>query len=182
MRNSNAFWLLCIKKENQYYSDYERRSVVGIRDETKIVKTRIVIYEKEFPVRLPSGYVISLRIDMFRILFDYIIAEFRKDEGIDLRKDKMALERIGKAAELAIIDLSSKLKTEINLPFISADTHGPKHLLMKMTREDLDKLAKPVIKTYPSLVEQALKSAGLSLSGNWRVSLVGEPVIMLLVE
>ena len=72
---------------------------------------------------------------------DWIIAEFRKDQRIDLSKDTMALQRIQAAAEKATVDLSSKASTEINLPFITADSSGPKHLSMTLTRAKLEQLA-----------------------------------------
>ena len=72
---------------------------------------------------------------------DWIIAEFRKDHGIDLSKDQLALQRIREAAEKAMIELSSKASTEINLPFITADSSGPKHLGMALTRAKLEQLA-----------------------------------------
>ena len=81
---------------------------------------------------------------------DWLVDEFKKDQGIDLRKDRMALQRLKEAAEHAKIELSSSQETEINLPFITADANGPKHLVMKLTRAKLEQLVDDLIKRRSS--------------------------------
>lgn len=106
-------------------------------------------------------------------IIDWIIEEFKKDQGIDLSKDRMALQRLKEAAEKAKIELSSVKETDINLPFITADASGPKHLYMKLTRAKLEQLAEDlVMRTIPPC-EQALKDAGLKPSDIDEVILVG---------
>jgi len=78
-------------------------------------------------------------------VIDYLADEFRKDQGIDLRKDRMALQRLKEAAEKAKIELSNMMETDINLPFVTADASGPKHLNMKLTRAKLEKLTEELI-------------------------------------
>src|SRR5215467_13798904 len=94
-------------------------------------------------------------------LIDWIIEEFKKDQGIDLSKDKMALQRLKEAAEKAKIELSHTMETEINLPFITADQSGPKHLVMKLTRARFEQLADPIFKRLTPPLEQALKDAAI---------------------
>src|SRR5207253_242699 len=93
-------------------------------------------------------------------LIDWIIDEFKKDQGIDLSKDKMALQRLKEAAEKAKIELSSTASTDINLPFITADQTGPKHLNMAMTRAKFEQLVGDIIQKTMGTVEQALADAG----------------------
>lgn len=111
--------------------------------------------------------------DIDDVLIKWIIEEFRRDQGIDLTTDKMALQRLKEAAEKAKIELSSTMETEINLPFITADASGPKHLLMKLTRAKFEQLAEPVLKRLIPPVEQALKDAGLTPNQIDEVILVG---------
>src|SRR5436305_823516 len=82
--------------------------------------------------------------DVDEVLISWIIDEFKKDQGIDLHNDKMALQRLKEAAEKAKVELSSAMETEINLPFITADASGPKHLVMKLTRSKFEQLAEPI--------------------------------------
>jgi len=100
--------------------------------------------------------------DIDEELIQWIIDEFKKDQGIDLHNDKMALQRLKEAAEKAKVELSSAMETEINLPFITADASGPKHLVMKLTRAKFEQLAEPILKKLMPPVEQAIKDAGLS--------------------
>src|SRR3982074_2295375 len=95
-------------------------------------------------------------------LIDWIIDEFRKDQGIDLSKDKMALQRLKEAGEKAKIELSSTMSTDINLPFITADASGPKHLNMALTRAKFEQLVGDIIQKTMGPVKQALADAGLS--------------------
>ncbi|MDD8031981.1 MAG: molecular chaperone DnaK [Acidobacteriota bacterium] len=104
---------------------------------------------------------------------DWIVSEFKKESGIDLTKDKMALQRLKEAAEKAKIELSTVMETEINLPFITADASGPKHLLMKMTRAKLEQLAEDLIQRSIPPVKQALEDAGLKPQDINEVILVG---------
>lgn len=106
-------------------------------------------------------------------IMDYLADEFRKDQGIDLRKDKMALQRLKEAAEKAKIELSSSLETDINLPFITADASGPKHLTMKLTRAKLEALVEDLIEKTVGPCRIALKDAGLTAADIDEVILVG---------
>ncbi|RFT15030.1 MAG: Chaperone protein DnaK [Candidatus Saccharicenans subterraneus] len=104
---------------------------------------------------------------------DWIVSEFKKETGIDLTKDKMALQRLKEAAEKAKIELSTMMETEINLPFITADASGPKHLLMKLTRAKLEQLSEDLIQRSIPPVRQALEDAGLKPEDIHEVILVG---------
>ncbi len=106
-------------------------------------------------------------------IMDWLIEEFKKQEGIDLRKDRMALQRLKEAAERAKIELSSAMETEINLPFITADASGPKHLLMKLSRAKLEQLVDDLIQKSIEPCKKALADAGLSTSQIDEVILVG---------
>ncbi len=104
---------------------------------------------------------------------DWITSEFKKDQGIDLSKDRMALQRLKEAAEKAKCELSTVMETEINLPFITADASGPKHLQLKLTRAQFERLANDLFERSIPRVEQALKDAGLKASDIDEVVLVG---------
>jgi molecular chaperone DnaK len=111
--------------------------------------------------------------DVDEALVGWIIDEFRKDQGIDLHNDKMALQRLKEAAEKAKVELSSAMETEINLPFITADASGPKHLVMKLTRAKFEQLAEPLLSRLMPPVEQAIKDAGLTAKDIDEIVLVG---------
>ncbi len=111
--------------------------------------------------------------DIDRRLIEWIITEFKKDSGIDLGKDKMALQRLKEAAEKAKIDLSSTLETEINLPFITADATGPKHLSLKLTRSKFESMIEDILQRTTSPCRQALADAGLTPDQINEVVLVG---------
>jgi molecular chaperone DnaK len=111
--------------------------------------------------------------DVDEALIKWIIEEFKKDQGIDLSNDKMALQRLKESAEKAKIELSSTMETEINLPFITADQSGPKHLVMKLTRSRFEQLIDPILKRLMPPVEQAIKDAGLDPNKIDEVVLVG---------
>jgi molecular chaperone DnaK len=111
--------------------------------------------------------------DVDEELIKWIIDEFKKDQGIDLSQDKMALQRLKESAEKAKIELSSAMETEINLPFITADASGPKHLVMKLTRAKFEGLIEKVLNKLMPPVEQAIKDAGLSAQAIDEVVLVG---------
>ena len=106
-------------------------------------------------------------------LVDYLASEFKKENGIDLRKDKLALQRLKEAAEKAKIELSSAQQTEINLPFITADQSGPKHLTMKLTRAKLESLVDDLIQKTIGPCEAALRDASLKAAEIDEVVLVG---------
>jgi len=111
--------------------------------------------------------------DVDEALIKWIVEEFKKDQGIDLTNDKMALQRLKEAAEKAKIELSSAMETEINLPFITADASGPKHLVMKLTRSKFEQLVEPILKRLMPPVEQAIKDAGLDKGQIDEIVLVG---------
>ena len=106
-------------------------------------------------------------------VIEWIVAEFKKDQGIDLSKDKMALQRLKEAAEKAKCELSTTLETEINLPFVTADASGPKHLSLKLTRSKLEQLTGDLLEKTMGPVKQCLKDAGLQPSQIDEVVLVG---------
>src|SRR3972149_5708897 len=106
-------------------------------------------------------------------VIDWLISEFKKDQGIDLSKDRMALQRLKEAAEKAKIELSSTMETEINLPFVTADATGPKHLVMRLSRAKLEQLCADLIDRSRRPCEQALRDAGFSPSEINEVVLVG---------
>jgi molecular chaperone DnaK len=111
--------------------------------------------------------------DFDQIVVDWMIAEFKKTDGIDLGKDRMALQRLKEAAEKAKIELSSVMETEINLPFITADASGPKHMTMKLTRAKLESLVEPLVQRSLAPLKQALADAGLEPKDVDEVVLVG---------
>ena len=111
--------------------------------------------------------------DLDQKLMDWVVGEFRKENGIDLSKDNLALQRIKESAEKAKIELSSSMETEINLPFITSDAAGPKHLLYKVTRAQFESLVGDYIDKSIELVKQTLKEANLSPSDINEVVLVG---------
>ncbi len=106
-------------------------------------------------------------------LIEWIIDEFKKDQGIDLSQDKMALQRLKEAAEKAKIELSSTMETEINLPFITADQSGPKHLVMKLTRAKFEQLVEDILQRVMAPCKAALEDAGLKSNQIDEVVLVG---------
>lgn len=113
--------------------------------------------------------------DMDNVLIEYIADQFKKENGIDLRGDKMAIQRLREAAEKAKVELSSTVQTDINLPFITADAAGPKHLTMTITRAKLEDLIAPIIERCRKPIEEALKDAKLSTGDVDRIIMVGGP-------
>ncbi|HXD33266.1 MAG TPA: molecular chaperone DnaK [Pyrinomonadaceae bacterium] len=111
--------------------------------------------------------------DIDERLIEWIVEEFKRDQGIDLSNDKMALQRLKEAGEKAKIELSSTMETEINLPFITADQSGPKHLVMKLSRAKFEQLVDSILQRLRSPVEQAIKDAGLDAKKIDEVVLVG---------
>ncbi|WP_055047087.1 molecular chaperone DnaK [Devosia sp. A16] len=126
-----------------------------------------------FEVKSTNGDTFLGGEDFDMRLVDYLAAEFKKDQGIDLRSDKLALQRLKEAAEKAKIELSSSTQTEINLPFITADASGPKHLTLKLTRAKLESLVDDLIQKTVEPCRQALKDAGVSAAQIDEVVLVG---------
>ena len=126
-----------------------------------------------FEVKSTNGDTFLGGEDFDMRLVDHLADEFKKDQGIDLRKDKLALQRLKEAAEKAKIELSSATQTEINLPFITADASGPKHLTLKLTRAKFEQLVDELIQRTVEPVKQAIKDAGVSLAQIDEVVLVG---------
>lgn len=126
-----------------------------------------------FEVRSTSGDTQLGGDDFDQRLVDHIASEFQKEQGIDLRKDKQALQRLREAAEKAKIELSSTLTTNVNLPFITADVEGPKHLDLNITRAKFDDLTRDLVERTRNSVDQALADAKLSVGDIDEVILVG---------
>jgi len=120
--------------------------------------------------------------DFDQAIIDWLAEEFQRDQGIDLRRDKMALQRLKEAAEKAKCELSSTMQTEINLPFITADASGPKHLNLTLTRAKLEQLTSHLVERSLGPVKQALADAGLSPQDIHEVILVGGQTRMPLVQ
>jgi molecular chaperone DnaK len=120
--------------------------------------------------------------DWDNAVVDWLIAEFKKEQGVDLRNDRQALQRLREAAEKAKIELSSMMETEINLPYVTADASGPKHLLMKLTRAKFEQLSDSLVKRLREPVEQALKDADLKIADLDEVVLVGGATRMPMVQ
>jgi len=129
--------------------------------------------EGVFEVKATNGDTHLGGDDFDQRIIDWLADEFRKDQGIDLRKDRMALQRLKEAAERAKVELSSSLQTEINLPFITADASGPKHLVMTLTRAKLEQLVGDLIERTRGPVLKALEDAGVKASDVNEVVLVG---------
>ena len=111
--------------------------------------------------------------DIDQIVIDWLVAEFKKDQGVDLSQDRMALQRLKEAAEKAKMELSSTMESEINLPFITADASGPKHLALKLTRSKFEQMIAPLVDRTLEPCRQALKDAGLEAKDVDEVVLVG---------
>jgi molecular chaperone DnaK len=129
--------------------------------------------EGVFEVKATNGDTHLGGDDFDQRVIDWLADEFRKEQGIDLRKDQMALQRLKEAAERAKIELSSSLQTEVNLPFITADASGPKHLVMNLTRAKLEQLVGDLIERTRGPVMKALEDAGLRANEVNEVVLVG---------
>jgi molecular chaperone DnaK len=147
--------------------------------------------EGGFKVMATSGDTQLGGTDMDKVLIEHIVREFQRNTGIDLRKDKLAMQRIQEAAEKAKVELSSTLTTDINLPFISADAEGAKHLSMSLNRAKLEELVRPIIEHCRKPVEQALKDATeafkkegmeFSVKDIDKIIMVGGPTRMPIVQ
>src|SRR5690242_4168528 len=138
-----------------------------------IIEIADVEGEKQFEVLSTNGDTFLGGEDFDQRLIDYIVGEFKKDQGLDLSKDVLALQRLKEAAEKAKIELSSSQQTEINLPYITADQSGPKHLTMKITRAKFESLVDELIQKTVEPCRIAIKDAGIKVSDIQDVILVG---------
>lgn len=141
--------------------------------DVSIIEIAEVDGEKQFEVLSTNGDTFLGGEDFDMRLMDFLVEEFKKDSGVDLNNDPLALQRLKEAAEKAKIELSSTQQTDINLPYVTADSSGPKHLNIKVTRAKLESLVDALIKSTLKPCEQALKDAGLSNSDISDVILVG---------
>ena len=135
-----------------------------------------------FEVKSTSGDTQLGGTDMDEVLVNFITKEFEKETGIDINEDKTALQRVREAAEKAKIELSTTLESDINLPFISATSKGPKHLTMKITRAQLEKLVDPIVQKCKKPMEQAIRDAKLNKEEIGKIILVGGPTRMPIVR
>jgi molecular chaperone DnaK len=138
-----------------------------------IIEIADVDGERQFEVMSTNGDTFLGGEDFDRRIIDYIAAEFQKESGVDVRKDPLAVQRLKEAAEKAKIELSSGQQTEINLPYITADASGPKHLTLKLTRAKLESLVEDLVNRTIDPCRVALKDAGLSINEVDEVILVG---------
>ena len=141
--------------------------------DVSIIEIAEVEGEHQFEVLSTNGDTFLGGEDFDRAVIDYLIAEFKKDQGIDLSGDRLALQRLKEAGEKAKIELSSAQQTEVNLPYITADNTGPKHLNLKLTRAKLESLIEDLVKRTIKPCEVALKDAGLKAGDVDEVILVG---------
>jgi molecular chaperone DnaK len=135
-----------------------------------------------FEVKSTSGDTRLGGTDMDNVLIDYIADDFKKQNGIDLKNDKMAIQRLREAAEKAKVELSSTLTTDINLPFITADATGPKHLTMTINRAKLEELVNPIIEKCKHPLQQAIDDAKLRSRDIDKIIMVGGPTRMPIVQ
>ena len=135
-----------------------------------------------FEVKSTSGDTQLGGTDMDNVIVNFVTQEFEKETGIDLSDDSTAMQRVREASEKAKIELSTTLETDINLPFITANDKGPKHLQLKLTRAKLESLVKPIVEKTRHPIEQALKDAKLTHNDINKVILVGGPTRMPMVH
>ena len=138
--------------------------------------------EGGFKVLATSGDTHLGGTDMDKVMIDYIADEFKKESSVDIRNDKMAMQRLKEAAEKAKVELSSSVTTEINLPYITADQTGPKHLTMTMNRAKLDDLIRPIVDRCKHPMEQAIKDAKVPAKDIDKIIMVGGPTRMPIVQ
>ncbi len=141
--------------------------------DVSIIEIADVDGEKQFEVLSTNGDTFLGGEDFDQRIIDFIITEFKKEQGVDLSKDVLALQRLKEAAEKAKIELSSSAQTDINLPYITADASGPKHLNIKMTRAKLEQLVEELIERTIAPCRTAIKDSGISVSDIHDVILVG---------
>ena len=167
------------KKGDQNVAVYD---LGGGTFDVSIIEIADVEGDQQFEVLATNGDTFLGGEDFDNALIEFIISEFKKEQGIDLHGDQMALQRLKEAAEKAKIELSSSEQTDVNLPFITADGSGPKHLNLKITRARLESLVEDLIKRTIEPCRQALKDAGLSTAEIDSVILVGGQTRMPLVQ
>ena len=143
--------------------------------------TILQIGEGVFEVKATNGDTHLGGDDFDQRIVDWIVAEFKRDQGIDLKEDRMALQRLREAAEKAKIELSSVMQTEVNLPFITADSSGPKHLVMTLSRSKLEQLVEDLVQKTEGPCRKTLSDAGMTASDINEVVLVGGMTRMPLV-
>ena len=147
-----------------------------------IIEVADVDGEKQFEVLATNGDTFLGGEDFDMRLIEFLAAEFKKDSGVDLSGDPLAMQRLKEAAEKAKVELSSASQTDVNLPYITADATGPKHLNVKVTRSKLESLVEDLVKNSLKPCEMALKDSGLSASEIDEVILVGGQTRMPLVQ
>ena len=163
-------------------------SVIAVYDlgggtfDISIIEIAEVDGEHQFEVLATNGDTFLGGEDFDLTLIDYLASEFKKDSGIDLHNDPLALQRLKEAAEKAKIELSSAPQTDVNLPYITADASGPKHLNLKLTRAKLESLVEHLVQRTIAPLKTALKDAGLTVSQINEVILVGGQTRMPLVQ
>merc|ERR1719215_1796450 len=135
-----------------------------------------------FEVKATNGDTSLGGEDFDHVILQHLVGEFKKSQGIDLSQDKLALQRLREAAETAKIELSSKVQTDINLPFITADQTGPKHLNVPLSRSKLEQMLTPLIEKTKAPCEAAMRDAGLKASEIDEVLMVGGMTRMPLVN
>ncbi|MDP3562499.1 MAG: molecular chaperone DnaK [Legionellaceae bacterium] len=163
-------------------------SVIAVYDlgggtfDISIIEIAEVDGEHQFEVLATNGDTFLGGEDFDLALIEYLVAEFKKDTGIDLHNDPLALQRLKEAAEKAKIELSSSQQTDVNLPYITADASGPKHLNIKLTRAKLESLVEKLVERTLAPLKMALKDAGLTVAKIDEVILVGGQTRMPLVQ
>jgi len=150
--------------------------------DVSIIEIAEVDGEHQFEVLATNGDTFLGGEDFDNRLIDYLVGEFKKEQGLDLKNDPLAMQRIREAAEKAKIELSSSQQTEVNLPYVTADNTGPKHLAMKVTRAKLESLVEDLIQRTIEPCKLALKDAGLSAGQIDDVILVGGQIRMPKVQ
>ena len=147
-----------------------------------IIEIADVDGEKQFEVLSTNGDTFLGGEDFDLRLIDYLADEFNKEHGMDLHNDPLALQRLKEAAEKAKIELSNSGQTEVNLPYITADNTGPKHLVIKVTQAKLESLVEELVERTMEPVRTALSDAGVSVSSVDEIILVGGQTRMPLVQ
>ncbi len=150
--------------------------------DVSIIELADVDGERQFEVLSTNGDTFLGGEDFDKRIIDYLAAEFLKESGVDVRRDPLAMQRLKEASEKAKIELSSSQQTEVNLPYITADASGPKHLAMKLTRAKLESLVEDLVQKTIEPCRIALKDAGLSINEVAEVILVGGQTRMPLVQ
>lgn len=163
-------------------------SIIAVYDlgggtfDISIIEIAVIDGEHQFEVLATNGDTFLGGEDFDLALIEYLAAEFKKDSGIDLHSDPLALQRLKEAAEKAKIELSSSQQTDVNLPYITADSSGPKHLNIKLTRAKLESLVEALVERTIAPCKTALKDAGLTIDKISEVILVGGQTRMPLVQ